>query len=67
MNSNKDRLSFWTDLIYERSDKSFNKGLLADFLSIAIERQFDEQRSTTQQRIQQLITDYIDSEDLENS
>ena len=63
MNNELDRIDQLTELIYDRSDKSFNQKLLSDLLLVAHKNQFEQSRSETQSRIQELITTYADTEE----
>lgn len=61
--SESERIEHLTDLIYDKSDKSFDRKLLADLLRIAHRNQFDQSRTETQSDIHKLITNYADAED----
>ncbi len=63
MNNELDRIEQLTGLIYDRSDKSFDRKLLEDLLSVAHKNQFEQSRSETQSLIHKLFTTYVDTED----
>jgi hypothetical protein len=63
MNNELDRIEQLTELIYDRSDKSFDRKLLSDLLLVAHRNQFEQSRSETQSLINKLITTFVDTED----